>query len=377
MVRLVYLILVLMFSNLAIYAQDKQLSLIIHHTDGTETRFPAECVDSVTVEDVDTNFSEPAKIIVKKVYGDGTTYCAFTTLVKRKGAYYIAFREGDLHAGYGDYGKIRILRSTDGDNWDLYSILSLEQIDLRDPNLSVMPDGKLLLLCGARILSDNGSYITRTYYAKEKDYGFGEPSLANLPQDINVDACSWIWRLTWNDGVGYGVCYGDEAIALVKTIDGYNYELISYLSIPGTPSECRVRFLDDGTAFMIVRRDQGSTSIKGYMGVAKPPYIDWTWKELNVSIAGEDFMIDGNRMIIATRMTQNIGSWTAVWFGDINGNFNWCYTFPYGCTAFRGDTGYAGMLNEDKEYWISYFSIDQGEKPSVFLVRIPKSILDY
>lgn len=377
MARFVYLILVLIFSNLVLSAQDKKLSLIIHQIDGTEIRYPAENVDSVTVDNVDANFSAPSEITVKKVYGDGRTYCAFTTLVKRESTYYLAFREGDTHVADGDYGKIKILYSSDGDKWELYQIISLDQIDLRDPNLSVMPDGKLLLLCGARMLSDNGSYVTRTYYAKEMDNGFGIPALANLPQEINWDACSWVWRLTWYDGVGYGVCYGGESPALVKTTDGYNYELISYLSIPGTPSECRVRFQDDGTAVMIVRREQGSTSIKGYMGMAEPPYMNWEWKELNVSIAGEDFLIDGNKVVIATRMTQNIGSWTAAWFGDINGNFNWCYTFPYGCTAFRGDTGYAGMLNEEKEYWISYFAIDKGDKPSVFLVRIPKSILSF
>lgn len=374
MTRSIYLFLVLILSSLVGCAQNKRFSLIIHQTDGTEAKYPLECVDSVTIEDDDTNNSAPKGITVKKVYGDGMTYCAFTTLVKRNDTYYIAFREGVSHVANGDYGVIRILYSSDGEKWELCQALSLNQIDLRDPNLSVMPDGRLLLLCGARILSDNGSYITRTYCAIEKENGF-TLTPANLPHEINWESCTWVWRLTWHNGIGYGVCYGGETPALLKTVDGLNYEVIDYLSIPGQPSECRIRFKEDETAIMLVRRDQGSTSIRGYMGVSKPPYINWEWKEINVSLAGADFVIDKDRVILATRMTQNIGSWTVVWFGDEQGVFNWCYMLPYGGTAYRGDTSYTSIINEEKEYWISYYSIDNGEKPSVYLVKIPKTII--
>lgn len=322
--------------------------------------------------------SYQSKVTVRKVYGEGLSYCAFTSLVKRGDTYYLAFREGKTHAEDGDFGLIKILSSTDGEIWSEINTLSLEQVDLRDPNLSVMPNGKLLLLCGARMLSGSGYYVTRTYGCVEKSDGVFETlEQVVLPEDIDWETCSWMWRLTWNKGIGYGVCYGGETPALLQTTDGLHFDLMAYLTIPGKPSECRIRFKEDGTAFMLVRRDQGQTSIKGYWGIAKAPYINWEWKELNVSIAGEDFLIDGNRIVIATRMEQNIGSWTALWFGNEHGDFNWCYTLPYGCTPNRGETGYAGMINEPREYWVSYYAIDEGENPSVFLVKVPKSILTF
>ncbi len=331
-------------------------------------------VNIILNKKTDTPSAEPnfPNITINHIYGDGTTYCAFTTLVKRGGIYYIAFREGKAHVADGDYGIIKILHSMDGVKWDVHQVLSLEKIDLRDPNLSVMPDGRLLLLCGARMLSDNGNYVTRTYCAEEKEDGFDIPKPINLPKEINWETCSWVWRISWYKGVGYGICYGNGNPVLLETEDGINYNIVSYLSIPGQPSECRVRFKDDGTAILLARRND-----KGYMGTSKAPYKDWDWKELNTYIAGQDFLIDGNRLVVATRMIQNIGSWTAVWFGDESGIFNWCYTLPFGCTANIGDTAYAGILNENEEYWVSYYAIANGEKPSVLLAKIPKKILPF
>lgn len=367
------------FSTLACCAQDKNINMVIHKTDGSEARYWTESIDSITFEEESAQQGAKPEITVTKVYGDGSTYCAFTSLVKRGDTYYLAFREGQSHVGEGDYGVIKILYSTEGESWSELKTIALERVDLRDPNLSVMPNGKLLLLCGARILSENGVYVTRTYGLVEKTNGvFDKPEPVVLPEEINWETCSWVWRLTWNNGIGYGVCYGGENPALLQTTDGLHFELIGLLdTIPGKPSECRIRFKDDGTAFMLVRRDQGSISIKGYWGMAKAPYTEWDWKELNVSIAGEDFLIDGNRIVIATRMTQNIGSWTALWFGNENGDFDWCYTCPYGCTPNRGETAYAGIINEPKEYWVSYYTIAEGKKPEVFLLKIPKSILAF
>ena len=316
------------------------------------------------------------KVTVSKVYGDGSTYCAFTSIVKRGDSYYVAFREGKTHAYDGDYGIIKILKSSDGTTWERFYDISAETIDLRDPDLSVKPDGKLQLHCGARILTDEGVYITKTYYADEDSDGFTNPEPVIMPKDITWDATSWIWRLTWHNNVGYGVSYGSDKLVLLKTRDGRQFETIGSLSISGQPTECRIRFKDDGTAIMLVRRDQAGMN-KGYMGKSMPPYKVWEWKELNIYIAGEDFLIDGDRIILATRMTQNIGSWTAVWFGDNAGNFNWCYTLPFGCTKIAGDTAYAGMLNEDDEILISYHAVSNGDKPSIFLARIPKAIISF
>ena len=324
-----------------------------------------------------TNDNMNDGISVNHIYGDGSTYCAFTSLIKRNNSYYLAFREGATHVSEGDFGVIRILKSNDGDHWETIQTLSAEGIDLRDPNLSVMPDDKILLLCGARRLTDEETYVTRTYYSIESNKdNFSYPQLVNLPQEVCWDECSWVWRLTWQDHVGYGVCYGDGGITLVKTIDGKTFDVVKHLDISGEPNECQIRFTEDKTAYMMVRRSgETGRGVKGYLGISTPPYNQWRWKELSIYLAGQDFIIDKDRMVVATRMTQNIGDRTSVWFGNLHGDFSRCYTLPYGGERGKSDTAYAGLLNEEKEYWISYYAIHEGEKPSIYLVKLSKNAL--
>lgn len=81
---------------------------------------------------------------LKRIWGDGSTHCAFTSLVEHKGRYYCAFREGFSHIfnekGEAD-GKIHIISSSDGDKWETETVLSRTGYDLRDPKLSVTPKG--------------------------------------------------------------------------------------------------------------------------------------------------------------------------------------------------------------------------------------------
>lgn len=364
----------LLLSVLTCCAQDKKYNMVIYQTDGSKVRYKTESIDSITFSDYDdTTTNSLSGISVKKIYGDGSTYCAFTSLVKRANVYYLAFREGDSHVAPGDYGVIRIMSSLDGEIWDLMQTLSVSNIDLRDPDISIMPEGKLMVLCGARILTEDNKYITRTYCSIENNNKFCQPELVNLPQEVCWDECSWVWRLTWQDKVGYGVCYGDGGITLVKTIDGKTFDIVKHLDINGEPNECQIRFDADKTAYMMVRRSgETGRGLNGYMGISNPPYNQWKWKELSIYLAGQDFVIDKNRIVVATRMTQNIGDRTSLWFGNLLGEFSWCYTLPYGGESGKSDTAYAGLLDEEKEYWVSYYAIHEGEKPSIYLVKLSK-----
>ena len=369
-------VLISLFPVLA-FAQCNNYSMKIHKDGEIIASYAVSDLDSVTFfQDHDEGNKKLSDVTVSHIYGDGSTYCAFTSLIKRNGIYYLAFREAASHVSPGDYGVIRILTSVDGESWSLKQTLQSREIDLRDPDLSEMPNGKIMITCGARMLSYNDLYVTRTYCSIEDDRGsFCDAVPVNIPKGANWETSSWIWRITWHNGVGYGVCYGDDKLAIVKTIDGLNYDIIAFPSIPGNPNECQIRFLPDDTAIMLVRRSQGNGQT-GYMGKALPPnYQEWDWKELAIYLAGQNFIIDGEKLIVCTRMTQNIGDRTCMWIGDKGGSFNWCYTLPFGGRSGKGDTAYAGILNEKSNYWVSYYAIHDGEKPSIYLARIPKHFI--
>lgn len=131
--------------------------------------------------------NEPAELVWEKptlqnterIYGDGSTYCSFTSMVKLGDVWFLAFREGESHLG--DNAVIQLLRSEDGINWTMHQTISAPNIDLRDPNLSIMPDGAMLMICGARMKTGDDEYSTKTYYSKFREGQFNEVAPVNFP----------------------------------------------------------------------------------------------------------------------------------------------------------------------------------------------------
>ena len=83
-------------------------------------------------------------------------------------------------------------------------------------------------------------------------------------EEIN-DSENWIWRVTWFNGTGYGVTYGENRFALVRTDDGVHYSLIRHLDeITGFPGEATIRFTPDGTMYMMIRQEKEDK----YFGIA-------------------------------------------------------------------------------------------------------------
>ena len=87
---------------------------------------------------------------VRRIWDDAP-HSAFTDLVSFKGKLFCTFREGDGHV-HGADGRARVLVSEDGGRaWQSVAELSLDGFDLRDPKLSVTPDGRLMLTLGGSI----------------------------------------------------------------------------------------------------------------------------------------------------------------------------------------------------------------------------------
>lgn len=68
-----------------------------------------------------------------RIWGNAS-HSAFTSLVKYEGNFYCAFREADSHTGYG--GKITIIRSSDGVNWEIVRTFKLESPNATTPDVS-------------------------------------------------------------------------------------------------------------------------------------------------------------------------------------------------------------------------------------------------
>src|SRR5262245_51315777 len=90
-----------------------------------------------------------AEVIEQRKIWSAGEHNAFTDLLYWKNRWWCVFRESEAHVG-GD-GTIRVITSTDGSTWESAANLAEADVDLRDPKLTVMPDGRLMLNCGGSV----------------------------------------------------------------------------------------------------------------------------------------------------------------------------------------------------------------------------------
>lgn len=314
---------------------------------------------------------------VQKIWDNGS-HCAFTSLIRYKGQLYCSFREGATHIfdekGNAE-GKIRILVSKNGKRWEPLPLIGKDGYDLRDPKLSITPDGRLMVIVGGSI------YRNRQLVGREPQVLFsqdGRTFTDPMPVEIDPSAKSgtdWLWRVTWAGDTGYCVNYamrpdGDADLHLLSTRDGIHYERVTTIDIDGFPNETTVRMLPDGRMAMLIRRDKGDT--RGYWGVSEAPFTDWKLTKMEFRVGGPDFIaLDGGTIIAGSR-TYYIPSMnkTALYTGTADGRFEEALLLPSG-----GDTSYTGLLVEGDTLWVSYYSSHETPNASVYLARIPLAAL--
>ena len=300
----------------------------------------------------------PAISDVLKIW-DRAKHSAFTDLIRFKDKWYCTFRESDSHATGSD-GVIRIITSDDGQEWESAGVLREEGIDLRDPKLSIGPDGRLMMLMGGSV------YQGKKLNARQCRASFSKDGVIwTEPQKV-FEPNHWLWRVTWHEGVGYGVAYditgkADWALTLVCTKDGVNYDVITKLEIPGSPNETTLRFTDDGKMIALVRRESGSHN--AWIGTSAAPYKEWKWNETGHAVGGPNFIIlDDGEMWAAGRSYP--GGAKTVLAKMTESDYTPMVTFPSG-----GDTSYPGLVWHDGMLWMSYYSSHEG-KTSIYLAKI-------
>lgn len=313
---------------------------------------------------------------IKKVWGDGTWHCAFTSIVEFKGRYYISFREYDSHIfdSKGDAeGRIRIISSKNGKKWQSVALISKEGYDLRDPKLSITPDNRLMVTVGGSI------YRNKVLVGCEPQVIFSaDGNEFSEPSPIKFDSKTkgthdWLWRVTWHEGVAYGVSYSKKEnnkweLYLYKGTNGINYDLVSHLDCDGFPNETTVRFLEDGRMALLIRRDNGDR--RNIWATSAAPFTDWTMTKTASHMGGPDFIVLGEDKIVAGGRTTFMGApQTTLFTGNDAGRFIEKITLPS-----AGDNSYPGFLRVGDELWVSYYSCHETERPSIYLAKIPLNV---
>ncbi len=306
-------------------------------------------------------------------------YSAFPSLEKFSGSYFVSFREGESHIfdSNGEAnGKVRILRSEDGETWSPVALLEKKGFDLRDPHLSITPDGRLMVIMGGSIYRDQKLTGKNPHVSFSTDGNtFSNPEPV-VYEDNPAATNEWFWRVTWFGDTGYTVSYGSGELLLLKTKDGVHYNKVTTLAIDGSPNETTLRFLPDGRMLLLARREGGNQF--GCWGVSYPPYTDWDFNLLSFRIGGPDFMVlDDETVIAAGRAYLEKANRTRIWKGNLQGQFKTVFTLPSG-----SDNSYPGILKVGDELWVVYYSshelrTEDGEKRAgIYFAKVPMSVFD-
>ncbi len=303
---------------------------------------------------------KPRLLAVRKIW-DQAPHSAFGDLIRFKDRWFCTFREGEGHVG-GD-GRIRVLVSPDGEDWESVALLKEDGVDLRDPKLSITADGRLMIVTGGSVYRGNKRVGMRPRVA------FSEDGKKWTEPKAIIDEGEWLWRVTWHEGVAYGVSYRptdrstDEEwiLTLWSSRDGSVYERIGTLDVPGWPGEVTLRFDRDGTMIALVRRERFGQH--GWIGTSRAPYTAWTWKDIGHRLGGPNFIIlpDG-RMFAGSRSYPEKA--TTVLAAMTRNSYEPVLTLPSG-----GDCSYPGMVWHDGVLWFMYYSSHEG-KSSIYLAKI-------
>lgn len=312
---------------------------------------------------------KPKLLGVKRIW-DFAQHNALCDLIRFQERWFCTFRESDMHV-YGQDGVVRILESEDGENWQSAALIKEAGVDLRDPKLSITPQGKLMLLMG-------GSHFEeKKYISRRPRTTFSEDGRSWADPIPIMHERDWLWRITWYNGIGYGASYcaidesqpkGEWQVKLYSSTNGLEYTLVTTWKVFGKPNETTIRFQDDGQMIALVRREQRQDD-HAWIGISQHPYTEWKWNETARHLGGPNFLIlpDG-KMIAAGRLVEwnPYGGFekTALAAMTLN-DLKPIMVLPSGGI----DTSYPGMVYHKGLLWIAYYSSHE-KNTAVYLAKV-------
>jgi hypothetical protein len=291
---------------------------------------------------------------------DRARHNAFTDLIRFKGHWYCAFREGKSHVC--DTGRLRVITSPDGQEWTSAALMAWDGGDVRDAKLSIAADGRLMLSGAVRFLKpvegqthQSVSWLSADGKQWDGPFRIGDPNL-------------WMWSATWYKSTGYSIGYstaGRRFIRLYHTRDGEKWTTLADDIFPGGTyaNETSLVFAPDDTCYCLLRRD--SQEATAQLGTAKPPYTKWAWKDLGVRVGGPKMIqLPDGRFLATVRLYDEKVRTGVCWIDAEAGRLHEILTLPSG-----GDTSYAGMVLHEGLLWVSYYSSHE-RKTSIYLAKL-------
>ena len=322
---------------------------------------PAFAVDEGAVPAQDS-----ARVLRFQMIWDAAPHNAFTDLIRWKERWYCSFREGSEHASYD--GSIRIVSSTDGEKWTCAAEFGEDDSDVRDPKLCVLPDGRLLVGVGVRKQDEKDP---KNWHTRSRVYitGDGEKWESHTIGDPQV----WMWRYVTRGKYVYSLGYrqrpkglgGETFLNIYRSRDGEYWEKITQTDAGGGyVNEAAFVFDPEDRCVVLLRREGGNSRL----GLARPPYTDWRWTDLNDRFNGPALIRLPDGRLLAGGRTKPPGAdspkTALAWLTVDPPSLHPLLTLPS-----QHETGYPGLYLHDNQIWASYYSSKSG-KCAIYIAQV-------
>jgi hypothetical protein len=300
-----------------------------------------------------------------KQIGSKADHNAFVDLCEFKQQLFCCYREAENHVSAD--GRICILTLDTEGHVLRSSRIAIPKTDLRDPKITVTPDGNILLIAYARQTSMNNQTISTrnlTWISQTGHSWSAAKEYANRGW--------WLWRVRWHKSQAYGFAYNrkQNAIHLFSGNPRRSFHLHQPFALSlhkhkkGYPNESDLIF-DDNNAFAIVRRDADSYTAQ--LGHSNPPYKKWRWIDLGRYIGGPVMLrLDASCALVSGRILKQGKLVTGLLKMNLNnGDLQELMILPS-----AGDNSYPGLVLKDGLLYISYYSSHKDNKSCVYLANI-------
>lgn len=302
--------------------------------------------------------------------GNKANHNAFVDLCEFNQQLFCCYREAENHISAD--GTIRIVTLDLNGKVLRSNQIAIPKTDLRDPKITVTPDGNILLIAFARRTSINNKTIGADNITWLSQTGHSWSSAKEF-----ADKGWWLWRVRWHKNIAYGFAYNKQqnAIHFYSGNPRRSFHLHKSFALSlrehkmGYPNESDLIF-NHNKAFAIIRRDADSYTAQ--LGHSTFPYKKWRWTDLGRYIGGpvmlrldEDFALVAGRIVKHGRLVTGL-----LKMNVSNGDLQELLILPS-----SGDNSYPGLVLKEELLYVSYYSSHKDNKSCVYLAQIDMSLL--
>ncbi|GAC20849.1 hypothetical protein [Paraglaciecola arctica] len=306
---------------------------------------------------------------LKKI-GNKAVHNAFVDLCEFNQQLFCCYREAKNHIS-AEAGICILTLNKEGKVCNI-NRLKMANVDLRDPKLSITPDGRLLLIAYARKTNHNNGTLSVRNLCWVSQTGHSWSSHREF-----AAKGGWLWRVRWQQDIAYGFAYSkkNNTIHLYSGDPrrSFHCHQPNALSLQkhnkGYPNESDLLFEDDN-AYAIVRRDADSYSAQ--LGTSGYPYKKWQWLDLGLYIGGPVMLKIAPKVAIVAGRIIKKGKLVT---GLMQLNLSNGKLFELGILPSAGDNSYPGLVLDGQILYVSYYSSHQDNKSSVYLAQLDLSLL--